>query len=62
MDKLNNEQRVCNRYRDYIDRILSAIMERNPEILEIRSTTSASGGGSAKITNNKGAVSFSAKY
>lgn len=62
MDKLNNEQKACNRYRDYIDRILSAIMERNPEILEIRTSTIASGGGSAKISNNKAAVSFSAKY
>ena len=61
MDKLKNEQTSCKLYKEYIERILAAIMERNPEILEIRQTSSSSGG-SAKISNNKGAVSFSAKY
>lgn len=57
MDKLKNEQLSCQRYREYVERILAAIMERNPEILEIRQMTS----GTTKISNNKSSVSFS-KY
>ena len=35
MNKLQNEQQITQRLRDYIDSMLSKIMEHSPEILEI---------------------------
>jgi hypothetical protein len=58
MDKLKNEQTSNLRLREYIERILATIMERNPEILEIRPV---SVGGSTRISNSKSCVAFS-KY
>lgn len=64
MEKLKNEQSTATRYREYVERILAVIMERNPEILEIRSTSTTSQNSAmaaAKISSNKSAVTFS-KY
>ena len=51
MEKLKTEQGMSQRLRDYIDNILSKIMEYSPEILEICTSGGSSSGKQASRSN-----------
>ena len=59
MEKLKTEQGMSQRLRDYIDNILSKIMEYSPEILEICTMGGSSSSSSGKQTSRSNRASVS---